>query len=310
MAHSRTNGRTRGRSGFRTSHRSGTVEIFTRPDQHWFWRILGALVRFRAELTLTVTTVVVFVHLRALYTPDPSVGVAAEQAEPPELLWGWDSGTWAALTMVTVIAVVLAVPASRRFTITRIWCVITRHRVRACFVKTRTMTHHGRTPYLLWARPSAVGERIRVWLPAGLSVKDLERVTAELATACWARESRITAVRAQAALVVVDIVRRDPLSARTPLTPVLLDDIDQDPNWAADSGGSFDDDDTVVPLPARSAVAPPVTPEPTPAALAASGRPERKTRTSTGRNGSTAPVAENAPDPVTGYGGVDVSDYV
>lgn len=291
MAHS-NNGR---RSGFRTSHRSGTVEIFTHPEQHWFWRIVGLLVRFRAELALTVSTVVVFAHIRAFYTPASPLGTA----EVPEPFLGLDSGTWAALTMVTVVAVVLVVPASRRFTIRRFWCVITRHRVRACLVKTRTMTHHGRTPYLVWARPSAVGERLRVWLPAGLSVKDLERVTNELATACWARESRITPVRAQAALIIVDIVRRDPLSARTPLTPTVLDDIDHGPRGPVDAG----DDGIVVPLPARSTVTPPATPAPAPAAT----WPERKARTA-GKTSSTATSAQNGP--VTGYGGVDVSDYV
>ncbi|MGH3611155.1 MAG: hypothetical protein ACRDRK_00740 [Pseudonocardia sp.] len=304
MAHSRNNGR---RSGFRTSRRSGTVEIFTAPERHWFWRILGALVRFRAELALTVFTVVVLVHFRALYTPDPPitdpVGIdpAGVPAEPPELFLGFDSGSWAELTMVTFVAVVLIIPVSRRFTLHRAMCVLTRHRVRACFVKTRTMTHYGRTPYLVWARPSAVGERLRVWLPAGLSVKDLERITQELATACWARESRITPIRSQAALVIVDIVRRDPLSASEPFTPSLVDDIEPT------RPGHLDDDGIVVPLPARSTVTPPATPaSPDPAI----GRPERKTRTA-GRNGSTpAPAAEHGPDPVPGYGGVDISDYV
>jgi hypothetical protein len=285
MAHTRSNGRVRGRSAIRTSPRTGAVEIFTRPEQHWFWRILGAIVRFRAELTTVTVVVAVYLYGRGQIGPDATT-----------------------LVLITISVVVLVVPASRRYCTTRVWCVITRHRVRACLVKTRTMTHHGRTPYLLWARPSPVGERLRVWLPAGLSVKDLERVTPELATACWARESRITVVRSQAALVVVDIVRRDPLSASRPFTPSLLDDLDHvDDNT---------DDGTVVPLPARSTVAPPRPVDAidtgTPAASNGTGtRGERKSRT-TSRNGSSpaADAAENTPVAVTGYGGVDVSDYV
>jgi hypothetical protein len=284
MAHTRSNGRVRGRSGIRTSPRTGAVEIFTRPEQHWFWRILGAVVRFRAELATVTVVVAVYLYGRGQIGPDATT-----------------------LVLITISVVVLVVPVSRRFTVSRVWCVITRHRVRACLVKTRTMTHHGRTPYLLWARPSPVGERLRVWLPAGLSVKDLERVTAELATACWARESRITAVRSQAALVVVDIVRRDPLSASQPFTPSLIDDLDH-----VHGKNDNTDDGTVVPLPARSTVAPPrpVDAIDTGTPAASNGtRGERKSRT-TSRNGSTADPAENTPVAVTGYGGVDVSDYV
>lgn len=276
----------RRRSGIRTSPRSGTVEIFTRPDQHWLWRIVGVIVRFRAELC--ATTVIVTVYL-----------VGRDQIGP-------DATT---IAMITVVAVVLIVPASRRFTIRRVWCVITRHRMRSCMVKTRTMTHHGRSPYLVWARPSPVGERLRVWLPAGLSVKDLERITTELAAACWARETRITPIRSQAAMVIVDIVRRDPLSASDAFTPSLVDDIDP-----PRPTGSVDDDGIVVPLPARSTVTAPATPASSDPA--ATGRLERKTRIASGRNGSPAATAqngtagENGPDPVTGYGGVDVSDYV
>lgn len=282
----------RPRSGVRTSPRSGTVEIFTRPDQHWFWRIIGLLVRFRAELCATTVFVTVYLVARDQIGPDATT-----------------------ITMISVVVVVLIVPASRRFTIRRVWCVITRHRMRSCMVKTRTMTHHGRSPFLVWARPSPVGERLRVWLPAGLSVKDLERIAPELAAACWARETRITAVRAQAALVIVDIVRRDPLSSRTPLTPTLLNNIDHGPTGPAKTDNT-DDDGTVVPLPARSTVTPPATTPATGSDPATNGRPERKTRTTTSRNGSTTPTApngtaaQNGPDPVTGYGGVDVSDYV
>src|SRR5205814_1396088 len=81
---------------------------------------------------------------------------------------------------------------------------------------------------LLWSRPSPIGERVRVWIPAGLSVKDIEDDTQRLATACWAREVRITPTRHQAALVIVDIVRRDPLGTTAVLEPTVLDTIDHE----------------------------------------------------------------------------------
>jgi hypothetical protein len=204
--------------------------------------------------------------------------------------------------MLGAATVLLVIPASRRFLARRMWCVTTRHRMRACFVQSRTMTLHGRLPFLLWSRPSPVGERVRVWLPAGLSVKDIEDDAQRLAAACWAREVRVTPTRHQAALVIVDIVRRDPLAARTVLTPAVLDDIDGDD--ATSENGT-------APLPDRADL--PTPPVDTPAATGANG--------TNGTNGSgprnrktpaTTPASsENGPEPaVTGFGGVDVSDYV
>jgi hypothetical protein len=130
------------------------------------------------------------------------------------------------------------------------------------------MTHDGRMPYLWWSRPSPVGERVRVWLPVGLSVKNLERVTAELATACWAREVRITSSRSQAAYVVVEVVRRDPLGSNLVLTPAVIDDLE--PEDISDDDAS---DGTVVPLPDRASLAPVPTAQP---ANAGGPRPARK----------------------------------
>jgi hypothetical protein len=284
MARTPTHGR-RSRLGFgrrsgRTTPALGAVEFFTRPEQNIIWQVLGFIVRVRAELTVLTVLVVASVITREEIGPDAAFYV---------------------LTATT--CVVFAVPASRRYLIRRAWCVTTRHRMRSCFAQTRTMTHDGRMPYLWWSRPSPVGERVRVWLPAGLSVKNLERVTAELATACWAREVRITASRAQAAYVLVDVVRRDPLASSMVLTPDVIDDVDTD----ADD----DMDGTVVPLPDRASLAPVHAVEP--AAAIGGSRPARKTpatvpaRTT---NGASTNDASDLDDPVTGFGGVDVSDYV
>jgi hypothetical protein len=191
--------------------------------------------------------------------------------------------------------------------------------MRACCIQTRTMTHHGKLPLLVWSRPSPVGEKVRVWLPAGLSVKDLERVTAEIAAACWASEVRITPIRSQAALVVVDVIRRDPLTGGA-LTPQVVDDLHPDDphDWAdgsEDNHGDTGTGGTVVPLPARATL-------PTPAARDLPGT-GTDGQTSAGQNGSRTRTRKNpAPagtdastagpgePPVTGFGGLDVSDYV
>ena len=64
---------------------------------------------------------------------------------------------------------------------------------------------NGRLPFLLWARPSPVGEHVLVWLPAGMAVKDLERVTGELAAACWATDARILPSKRRAFLAAAAV---------------------------------------------------------------------------------------------------------
>jgi hypothetical protein len=172
-----------------------------------------------------------------------------------------------------------------------------RHRMRACFLQTRTWTANGRLPFLMWSRPTRVGVRVRVWLPAGLSVNDLERIIDELGAACWAREARITAVRGQAALVLVDIVRRDPLGGSLPLTPPVVDHLDPDgpPAW--------------IPTPATWPPNPPIT---GPASAATTTPPSGNGRVNTtkGTTRATNPGAQTEAPGVTGFGGMDVSDYV
>jgi hypothetical protein len=292
----------------RTSARTGIVEIFTYPQQHLFWRIVGFLVRRRAELTVLAVALIA-------------------------RFWTWPwlvdliGRTAALLTATALILGVLVTPVSRRYLIRRWWCVTTRHRMRACFKQTRTMTHHGRLPLLVWSRPSPVGEKVRVWLPAGLSVNDLEHVVTETAAACWAADVRVTPSRRQAALVVVDVIRRDPLTGQA-LRPQVIDDLTatSDPYTEADgttadgtgvdgtgvgqdSTGSTDSGrdtgrDTVDPLPSRATLPPPAAPH---TGDAPDGHtPAAKPRTR--KEPASTPDTDDTP--VTGFGGVDVSDYV
>ena len=288
------------------SHRTGAVEIFLHPQHSWWVRLLGLVVRLRAELTILA------VLLIARFWAWPQL---------TELL-----GHTMALIVVTVLVLsILVTPASRRYLNRRWWSITTRHRMRACFVQTRTMTHHGRLPLLVWSRPSPVGEKVRVWLPAGLSVKDLEKVTTETAAACWAADVRITPSRSQAALVVVEVIRRDPLTGGA-LTPQVVDDLDQteahdgfdlaDPveDDATGTDGAVGTGGTVVPLPSRTSL-----PAPTadPAATGTDGMHSNgqngsrtRTRKTPAPAGNTASTDSTGEPPVTGFGGLDVSDYV
>ena len=289
----------RGSTRTRTSARTGVIEVLTRPEHSLVARLLGLIVRLRAELTVLVVLL-----------------VARCWAWPR--IEAWLGHTMALLLTTALILGVLVIPASRRYLSRRWWSMTTRHRMRACYIETRTMTHNGRPPYLLWSRPSPVGEKVRVWLPAGLSVKDLEQVTTETAAACWAADVRVTPSWRQAALVVVDVIRRDPLTGAA-ITPQVVSDIDDTLGWsdpvvdgASDTdtvgGRTGDTGGTIVPLPFRTVLPP--------AALAAPGTPgatsQNRAPTRTRRTPAPARDTAGLPDepPTTGFGGVDVSDYV
>lgn len=134
---------------------------------------------------------------------------------------GWASLSHAAspllalLALVTLGAAVAGFGPSRRWVVMVAWCAIVRHRLRMCFtefIRTPTRTNPGSGPLILWARPTPAGERVWVWLRPGLALSDLEGRTGQIAVACWAKEARVVhASRRFAALLRVDIARRDPL---------------------------------------------------------------------------------------------------
>src|SRR6266545_3478328 len=129
----------------------------------------------------------------------------------------------AVIVLVFVIAVVFTVPHSRRVAWPRVMCVVSRHRLRTCMSQLAVTNRDGRLPWIVWIRPSPVGERAWLWMIPGLSVDDINNRTEALAAACWARETRIERARTRAMVVRVDIVRRDPLSEPKPIDNPLMD---------------------------------------------------------------------------------------
>ncbi len=284
---SRRTGRTPRRVRGRQSARTGSFEIFTYPHHSMPALVAGVVWRWRVEL-LTITTVVVVWVVLA-----------------DRLLATWPS--WSApVVLATTIAVICLMPVSGRFVTRRVWCVFSRHRTRKCFVQSRVMTHEGLLPLFMWTRPTPVGERLWLWLRPGLSGRDIETVTDRIAAACWAASARVTISPARAAVVSVEITRRDPLAGGL-ITSPLLDSVHPD---------HFDTDAQVIPLPDRTTVTPPP-----PVEDAMSGdAPPSVDPVSAARGGATkrtgtrtAPPVENTDASaavVVGWSGKDVSDYV
>ena len=129
--------------------------------------------------------------------------------------------TWAAVVLAAFVAIVLAAPGSRRFTVRRFWCVVTRHRVQRLCYEARLHTRSGRLPLIVWTRPTKVGERIHLLCRAGICAEDFEQHIGELRAACGARDARVTRNLRWSQLVTIDIIRRDTLAARAQVPSTL-----------------------------------------------------------------------------------------
>jgi hypothetical protein len=137
------------------------------------------------------------------------------------LVYGWQAlmqttSLPLSLAVVTVVAgVSAAVGPIRRRIVASAWCLIVRHRLRVCFAEFIVSNRDDSRPLILWARPTPAGERVWVWLRPGLSLRDLEAegTVQRIAVTCWANEVRVVrASRRNAALIRVDITRREPLA--------------------------------------------------------------------------------------------------
>jgi hypothetical protein len=129
---------------------------------------------------------------------------------------------------IATIAAIAGIPAAvgpvRRRIIALAWCVITRHRLRTCFTEFIITNRTGSLPLILWARPTAVGERVWIWLRPGLALEDVQQRLDLIAVACWAASATVEpASTTNSAHIRLDIKRRDALTAtlRSPLTGLI-----------------------------------------------------------------------------------------
>jgi hypothetical protein len=302
----------RGRNSSRSASRlggTGHVEVIPfRPHYSWWVQLLLLVWRWTSELLL--------VALAVWYWRRTS-----QQ--------GWPGGVQLAVPVVVVTGL-LAWSWSRRWVLGMFWLLVTRHRLRQYFLQCGAYNRAGRLPWLTLSYPTPVGERVWVWLVAGLSLTDFETDTAQIAVACWARDCRVGRSKRLAGLVWVDVIRRDPLTASQPYPSTLLHtdtavpmptngqlaDLDDAPVPVVSAGsgaaeapvvrlarqdGPLDVPRTVIDLDA-------LRPGPVPSNGTGrrNGKPAAKRTTAdAGADGATAPVT-----PIVGRGGEDVSDWL
>jgi hypothetical protein len=134
---------------------------------------------------------------------------------------------WVALVVtLLVLFACLVVGPVRRFLSAAFRCVVVRHRLRSCFagiVRGSAGTRPGLLPLVLWAKPTPAGERVWLWLRPGLELADLDGKTGRIAVAIPAKQVRVVgASERYAALIRVDVGRRDPLTGRIDSPLALL----------------------------------------------------------------------------------------
>ena len=142
-------------------------------------------------------------------------------------LWSTVAGAvgrgWSVVLFAAVVAALVSVPQTRRMLLVVLGCLVTQTRLRTGLIELRLTTHGGRLPFVLWLVPTPVGERVWLWCRAGVSAEDIADETDGLRSACFAREVRVTRDRRWSSLVVLDVIRRDPLAAGRPVASPLAD---------------------------------------------------------------------------------------
>lgn len=175
---------------------------------------------------------------RPLRPNDPSVITNLETALTPTRRpgpidlawhWRWEIGAMVALVgCTTIIAIssgstgliaaagaglaalgtMMCWPPARARIIARVRCVITPHRIRKGCASAWVQTRGGNLPIVMSCTPADYGERVRLWLPAGLTADDLEVAREVLAVACWAAEVRVLRNADHAHRLTLQVIRK------------------------------------------------------------------------------------------------------
>lgn len=186
--------------------RTDSFEIVTAPQRSTPAKVLGVMFRLRAEITTAAVLLAAWMWLTDRMSTE-----------------------WAGTVLGSLALVLRVVPHTRRYVCRRAQATETRHRLRAALVQCRVLNYDGNPPMLLWARPTQVGERVWLLLRAGHDLADLERITGRIATSCHGWSARVGRARRVSSLIVVDVIRRDPLARPVPFGSRLAEWLGQHP---------------------------------------------------------------------------------
>jgi len=180
----------------RLLERTPRVHLRTRPD--WQVRVARGVARqvwgLRTELVLTAAAWTVWLLLSAALPARLAITVLAAVAAG--VVWWAPARCW----------LVARLHASR---VARGWERGCRH--------AKLATLNDRVPYIVRSRRTSAGELLRVRMPAGLAVPDLEARAETVAAYLGMREVRVVRDRANARYAAVSLMRLDTLAGTLPL---------------------------------------------------------------------------------------------
>ncbi|GAA4181446.1 hypothetical protein GCM10022252_05860 [Streptosporangium oxazolinicum] len=136
---------------------------------------------------------------------------------------------WPFLVLVCAVGVPAASGFGRSWVIAHVWCLVSRHRIQRTCAETGMHTRSGRLPLILWITPSAAGEKALVLARAGTCAEDFDAFSAEIASACYARDAVVSRHRRWGNLLTVEIIRGD----EVPGPPVGLDRLYGRADWVS-----------------------------------------------------------------------------
>ena len=119
--------------------------------------------------------------------------------------WMWS------LAVIGIATVASGWPDTRYWIIAHIRCIITAHRIRTGCAQAWIQTRSGKLPVILLTRPQPYGERVYIWCRAGICLGDLEAGSDILCSACWATDICITSSARYSHLVILDVIRYQPV---------------------------------------------------------------------------------------------------
>jgi hypothetical protein len=118
-------------------------------------------------------------------------------------------GLWWGLATISIVSGLTAAwPAARRQIAVRAWCIITPHRVRTGCAQAWIHSRRGKIPVVVFTTAEPFGERVYLWLRAGVGAEDLMAARQLLAAACWANDVNVAPHERYAHLVALDVIRR------------------------------------------------------------------------------------------------------
>jgi hypothetical protein len=119
---------------------------------------------------------------------------------------------WALLIVLVLIAAVLAVEQTRRLVVGWLVGGWTRRQLHRTLGSAHLGDPQGRAPRVVWVTPTPVGERVQLRLRPGQSMEALDVRADMLRAALHCRQVRVDRDPGNANAVVLDVVRRDPLT--------------------------------------------------------------------------------------------------